>query len=54
MIGRELTQTRKSELICHVAANGQVLDEVSQSESDVKKEFRILLNKFLSDNYKGM
>lgn len=52
MIGRELTQTRKSELICHVAANGQVLDEVSQSESDVQKEFRILLNKFLSDNYK--
>ena len=52
MIGCELKQTRKSEIICHVAANEKVLDEVTESDDEVKKEFQLLLNKFLSDNYK--
>ena len=51
MCGNQLLTPRKSEIICHVATNEQVLTEIDQSDSDVKKDFRQLLTKFISDNY---
>ena len=51
MCGNQLLTPRKSEIICHVATNEQVLTEIDESDSDVKKDFRQLLTKFISDNY---
>ena len=51
MCGNQLLTPRKSEIICHVATNEQVLNEIDESDSDVKKDFRQLLTKFISDNY---
>ena len=51
MCGNQLLNPRKSEIICHVATNERVLNEIDDSDSDVKKDFRQLLTKFISDNY---
>ena len=51
MCGNQLLNPRKSEIICHVATNERVLSEIDDSDSDVKKDFRQLLTKFISDNY---
>ena len=51
MCGNQLLTPRKSEIICHVATNEQVLTEIDESDNDVKKDFRQLLTKFISDNY---
>lgn len=46
----EKIQPRKGEIITHIAINNRALDEIL-SQSDLEKEFRNLVCKFISDNF---